>query len=67
MFGLIEVEVTKEQFIEAERLCGFYPKIEGETATGGFSFNNKKGFEAKGRIEYGKTDVPRGACEGGRC
>ena len=50
LFGLIEVEVSKQQFIEAEKLCGFYSKIEGENATHGFGII-KYGFECKGRIE----------------
>jgi hypothetical protein len=50
LFGLIEVEVTKEQFIKTEMMCGFYPKIEGETATDGFGFD-KSGFEVQGRIQ----------------
>lgn len=53
MLGLFELEVSKEQFMEAERLCGFYPKEDGELATGGFGFE-KNGFQCKGRIEYAK-------------
>lgn len=51
LFDRLELEVTKEQFIETEKVCGFYPKVEGETATGGFGYQ-KMGLEVKGRIEY---------------
>ena len=50
-----EVEVSKEKFIEYELNCGFFPKVEGETATGGFSFD-KKAWEIRGRIEYAKKE-----------
>lgn len=50
MWDLVEMEVSKEQFIRAEAVCGFFPKIEGETATGGFGFD-KQGMSIKGRIE----------------
>lgn len=43
-----ELEVTKERFIQTERFCGFYPKIDGETATTSFGFM-KDGLEIKGR------------------
>lgn len=48
---LIEIEVSKQQFIEIENLCGFYPKVLGETATGGFDID-KQGMSIKGRIDY---------------
>jgi hypothetical protein len=50
LWDLIEIEVDKEKFIKTEELCGFFPKIEGETATGGFGFD-KQGMSIKGRIE----------------
>lgn len=53
MFGLIEIEVCKDRFIKIENLCGFYSKIEGETATHGFGFS-KNGLDIKGRIIDGK-------------
>jgi len=31
------IEITKEEFIQAERHHGFRPKWDGELATGGFS------------------------------
>jgi hypothetical protein len=34
---LYETEVTKEEFIAAERNAGYYPKRSGEPSTGGFS------------------------------
>ena len=43
---LEEIEVSKEKFMSIERGCGFYPKVDGETATGGFVFN-KKGLKIK--------------------
>lgn len=55
LFGLIEVEVTKEQFIQTEELCGFYSKTEGEPATWDFGFN-KNGLEIKGRQQKDETD-----------
>lgn len=51
LFDRIEIEVTKEQFIQTEEVCGFYSKTHGEIATGGFGFS-KLGLEVKGRIEY---------------
>ena len=50
-----EIEVSKDKFIEYELNCGFYPKEEGETATGGFGFD-KNGWEIRGRIEYAKKE-----------
>jgi hypothetical protein len=44
-----EVEVSKEKFMETERACGFYAKIEGRTATDGFGFF-KDGMEIKGKV-----------------
>ena len=47
-----EVEVTREEFIKAERQAGFYPKGGGDhLATGGFS-----GGGIRGRIKYEEGD-----------
>lgn len=46
-------EVTKEQFIKAERNAGFWPKVEGEVATGSFG-----GRGVVGRTEYIKLTPP---------
>lgn len=51
LFGLIEIAVSKKQFMDVENLCEFYSKFEGEPATSGFGFT-KGGMEIKGRIEY---------------
>ncbi len=49
-FGLpIEIEVTKEKYIEIEEMCGFYSKTPGEPATWDFGFTNKDGCQVKGR------------------
>lgn len=48
-FGLLEQEVSKNKFIEIERFCDFYPKIQGETATDGFSYS-KRDLVIKGRV-----------------
>lgn len=50
---IYELEVTKDQFIDIEMFCGFFPKIYGETATSGFGFY-KNGLNIFGRIEYQK-------------
>ena len=48
-----EVEVTREEWLTAERRAGFWPTHGGDgPATGGFS-----GGGVHGRIEY--DDVPR--------
>jgi hypothetical protein len=49
------IEVTKEEFIQAERSAGFWPKgctpeeAKDTTATGGFSGNG-----ISGRVDYEK-------------
>ena len=48
LWDLIELEVTKEQFIQTEEFCGFYAKIDGETATNDFGVD-KQGFKIRGR------------------
>lgn len=51
-----EVEVTREQYIQAERSCGFHPKSGNGIATSGFSGTVGRGFggaEISGRVEYG--------------
>ena len=51
--GLPKQEATKEQFIQAERAAGFYPKGEGNgPATGGF---NSRGVA--GSITYEEEEV----------
>lgn len=45
-----QIEVSKEQFMATERMCGFYSKIEGKTATYGFGMM-KDGFEIKGVVK----------------
>lgn len=42
-------EVSKEQYIRAERQAGFYPSIPGEIATSAFSGNGVSGC-----VEYPK-------------
>lgn len=48
--GVPEQEVTKEQFLTAERDSGFRGRIPGEPATGGFTAANGM----RGRI---KTEI----------
>ncbi len=57
MSSIGEKEVTKEEFMEMEMFCGFYPKIIGETATENFGMI-KDGIKIKGRKEkvYEKDD-----------
>lgn len=43
-----EVEVTKEEFIQAERRAGFRPKSGDGLATAGFSSS----IGISGRVEY---------------
>jgi len=52
IFDLLELEVTKDKFIQIEEFCGFYPKVEGSTATSGFGIT-KGDLRIVGRIEYG--------------
>jgi hypothetical protein len=47
--GLAWQEATREQFIQAERGAGFYPKSGSGVATGGFS-----GGATQGRVTYGE-------------
>lgn len=44
-------EITKEEYIRAERQGGFHSKIEGEIATAGFSSGS-----VQGKVEYEKGD-----------
>ena len=49
-------EVTREQWIRAERMAGFRPKYGGDgPATGGFS-----GYGVSGKIEYADSAAPTG-------
>ena len=50
LWDLVEIQVSKEQFIQTELWCGYFPKIEGETATRYFGFN-KDGMQITGRVE----------------
>jgi hypothetical protein len=47
-----EREVTQEEFIKAERQCGFRPKYGDGVATGGFGSGM-----IHGRVEYPKLKV----------
>jgi len=47
--GLQWQEATEEQFIQAERTAGFFPKSGCGVATGGFNSG-----ALKGRVTYGK-------------
>lgn len=48
-------EATEEQFVQAERSAGFYPKLGcGPVATGGFS----KG-DSEGKVTYGDITKER--------
>ena len=47
--GLQWQEVTREKFIEIERLSGFYPMKGQDIATAGFS-----GGAVEGRVTYGE-------------
>jgi hypothetical protein len=49
--GVPEKEVTKEQFVDAERGSGFHGKIPGEPATGGFHAANGMRGRIKTEIE----------------
>ena len=49
-----EREVSKEEFMQMERFCGFYPKVRGKTATADFGML-KDGVEIKGW----KSAIPR--------
>ena len=43
-----EKEVTKKQYIAAEESAGFYPRVDGETATDSFSGNSISGRTENG-------------------
>lgn len=47
--GFGEKEVSKKEFIQYERNCGFYSKINGQPATSGFG-KFKDGISISGRI-----------------
>lgn len=50
-----EVQVTKEQFIEAEKAAGFHSKTgPGTCATGGFGIG---GNALAGHVRYGEEDT----------
>jgi hypothetical protein len=51
--GLSWKEVTQDQFIQAERLAGFHPKVGKGLATAGFS-QEIRGRKKQGRITYGQ-------------
>ena len=51
----IEKEVTKQEFIEMEQSCGFYPKEGLEIATGGFAYC-KGSIDIRGRVEFNCID-----------
>jgi hypothetical protein len=50
-----EVEVTKEEFVSAERNAGFYNTVgePDEPATGSFSTHTRGEEGISGRIQYG--------------
>ena len=52
-----EREVTRDEFIAMERICGFIPKPGcGPCATGGFGLS-KAGVSIRGRIEESLQDL----------
>jgi hypothetical protein len=50
-----EIEVSKEEFIKAEEISGFFGKIDGETATWNFS-NSKTGLSGRQQKIYGEKE-----------
>ncbi len=47
----IEKEVSKQEFIEMEQSCGFYPKDGLDVATGGFGLT-KGAIDINGRVVF---------------
>lgn len=53
--GFAWQEATQDQFVNAERACGFYPKFGcGPVATGGFSNRS-----TEGRVTYGEITTEK--------
>ena len=50
-------EVTKKEYINAEKMAGFHPKVEGETATASFGNGMISGYTRQNKIPKGAKRV----------